>query len=281
MRYALPLTIWGLLIAPMVAQEVSGQLPETPQPSAADQFLPGEPDQAGDTSQPQADTFDRDQPLDDRQPLDDDQPFSAEQSVIGEQPRNSVNAESRTRMERQRRADVAQDDHRQGTNTQANNRWRYKRHNGEWWYWTSDNSWVYWRNSRWNPYDPASFQLPGTRYVERRYVQEGARPYVEDNRYYSTPTRRYSTGYRGPYGDGFYQGGRRYYGGGYDGYGRYDDYGRGFYDGRNRGGYGGRYYRDPGYRQGVNIGGAIGGAVGGREGAGVGAAIGGAIGRDN
>ncbi|MBX3413963.1 MAG: hypothetical protein KF708_14830 [Pirellulales bacterium] len=101
----------------------------------------------------------------------------------------------------------------------ADNRWRYRYHNGRWWYWQPNNSWVYWGGDRWNNY-------------------------VAGQPFYGGPARRFNY-YRG-YNDGYY--GNRYYDG-YDGY-----YGDRYYDGyrgnrpynyNNRGYYG---------RPGVNVG---------------------------
>ncbi len=44
--------------------------------------------------------------------------------------------------------------------SQAQERWRYKYYNGEWWYWLPANRWVYWRGTRWNNYDPKTFTRP-------------------------------------------------------------------------------------------------------------------------
>lgn len=153
--------------------------------------------------------------------------------------------------EQQRSAIRAQDDGRQGGGRQADNRWRYKRHNGEWWYWTNDNRWLFWRDSRWNEYDPGTFQMPGNRAIDRNYVGDGGGVTYSDGgpaysgggavysgggavygdgmsyrggggRYYSTPRQRYWTGYRGgyygqPYNGGYYGRGGYGYGPGYGG----------------------------------------------------------------
>lgn len=168
----------------------------------------------------------------------------------------------------------------------ANNRWRYKRHNGEWWYWTANNNWLFWRNGRWNRYNPDTFQNR----VARR-VEDGGARYVRnyDDRYYdrSYNSRRYYDGTYDSgryYNDRFYDGGGRYWSGyrgdprnygGYDGfrYGYGAGYGNPYVNPRN-------YYGNRGYRSGADVGSAIGGALGGPAGAGIGGAIGGAIGAD-
>jgi hypothetical protein len=183
----------------------------------------------------------------------------------------------------------------------ADNRWRYKRHNGEWWYWTNNNNWLYWRNGRWNPYYADNFQPR----VTRQFADQTGRSYnpSNDGRYYDDgrTIRRYSgDGYinRRTYDGNYYDG--RFYDNRFDS--RYNDGGRywtgyrgdprynqGYNQGWNRGyggGYGNpyvnprQYFGNQGYQRGADVGSAIGGALGGQGGAGLGGAIGGAIGAD-
>ena len=108
----------------------------------------------------------------------------------------------------------------------GNNRWRYKWHNNHWWYWMPSNSWVIWYNGNWVPYSTQTYYSYYPRTYSRTY----------NDGYYSQPYR-YSTGYRGYSGDGYY--------------------------GNEGGAVGSEIGRGIGGRRGANIGGAIGGAVGG------------------
>jgi hypothetical protein len=178
------------------------------------------------------------------------QPAQAAQP--GDQP-----ADSALDGERQMRA---QSSARRGAGD-ADNRWRYRYHNGRWWYWQGDRGtgrWLYYNNNRWYDRELGRFYEP------RRYMgYRGYDPY----------DRRFD----GPYY--FDRDGRRYW---RDGDGRYQR--DGYWNDRFwNDGYRSRYrsyWNDYGARRGATIGGAIGEAIGGPEGGSIGAGIGAEIGRD-
>jgi hypothetical protein len=137
--------------------------------------------------------------------------------------------------------------------------WRYKRHNGELWYWSPRDRWLYLRDGRWNVYVPGRF---APRYVDRGPIYYDRAPAYTRGRIY------YDDGNYGP--RRYPRSARRY---------TYYPYDRGYYNDGYRYGWDGRY-RDPGFRQGANIGAAVGDLIGGRDAARIGAEIGGALGRD-
>jgi hypothetical protein len=189
-------------------------------------------------------------------------------------------------------------------NARADNRWRYKFHQGTWWYWLPSNRWTFWTGDEWRPYSAGAFRdwqaanMPRpTDSYGSRYVDQLPYSYTDGYEYPNSPQfRGYPYGYNNspygyesyPYGyNNTYGYGNSPYGynSGYRGgaYGNMYQQGQGGYGygGYGNGGYGaGRYQGDVGGRVGSSLGGAIGERIGGSAGGQIGAQIGGAIGSD-
>ncbi|QDT06552.1 hypothetical protein K227x_49620 [Rubripirellula lacrimiformis] len=135
-----------------------------------------------------------------------------------------------------------------------------------------------------NGINTPGYQVGQPAYRSNGYSQSyyyGQPTYSQSQRYYSAPSQRYSSGYRGysqPRSDG-----NSIYGNSYQSY--RPNYGQPVYGNSYYGnGYSGNSYYGNGYnygtqaqQRGATVGGAIGNAVGGQRGGNIGAAIGGAI----
>lgn len=176
---------------------------------------------------------------------------------------------------------------------------RYRWHNGEWWFKTTSGNWKYYRDSRWQDFDPTSYQsmnsgrtygAPQAAYGAQQqygasdgyYTQGG---YYQSTRPYGAYRPNYDNYNRGYSNDGFNRG----YG--YNqGFNQYNQgFNQGFYGNQGYQGYNpatdriqgydnfGRPYSMSGDRY---RGGVIGSEIGGRIGGSTGAIIGGALGAE-
>ncbi|MCC7086975.1 MAG: hypothetical protein IT427_18400 [Pirellulales bacterium] len=113
--------------------------------------------------------------------------------------RDAARRELRDRQQGARQA------HRDQRQDRANDRWRFRFHNGEWWYWMPGNFWVYYRGNHWNRYDAAKFQSPTS--FANRFVNP-VNPYSSSNGYFGGYGFRSdnNSGYSGQFGYRSYYG---------------------------------------------------------------------------